>query len=312
MKIFDLHCDTIFECETGKKELYKNDLQVDLQKMKKGEAFAQCFAIFLDQKSCEEMHVSPYERYRQLYGYLLKELAKNSSLISQARNGKEILENEVEGKISAIVTVEGGEVLEGNLGRLDDLYQDGVRLMTLTWNYENEIGYPHEVGGGLKNFGFETVLRMNELGMVVDVSHLSDEGFWDVIRTTNKPIVASHSCARSICDNSRNLTDEMLHILGDHGGAAGLNFAPSFLRENSLESRVSDLARHAAHMVKKGGEEVLCLGTDFDGIGGNLEIDGPEKMALLWDALKRAGFTERQIELVQWGNAQRVIREALK
>ena len=95
MKIFDLHCDTIFECETGKKELYKNDLQVDLQKMKKGEAFAQCFAIFLDQKSCEEMHVSPYERYRQLYGYLLKELAKNSSLISQARNGKEILENEV-------------------------------------------------------------------------------------------------------------------------------------------------------------------------------------------------------------------------
>lgn len=305
MKIFDLHCDTIFECETGKKELYKNDLQVDLQKMKKGEAFAQCFAIFLDQKSCEEMHVSPYERYRQLYGYLLKELAKNSSLISQARNGKEILENEVEGKISAIVTVEGGEVLEGNLGRLDDLYQDGVRLLTLTWNYENEIGYPHEVGGGLKNFGFETVLRMNELGMVVDVSHLSDEGFWDVIRTTNKPIVASHSCARSICDNSRNLTDEMMRAIGEQGGVIGLNYFCEFLNKIERNSTCEMVMEHAKQIVRCAGIESLALGSDFDGIEGSLEWKDYAGIQMVIDYLHRE-FTYDQLEKICFKNAMRI------
>lgn len=246
-------------------------------------------------------------------------IREHGEKLAFAGNGTDLLENRKAGKLSAFLSLEDGRLVRGSHERLRHLYDKGVRLITLTWNHDNCFGranYREEPFGnresGLTAFGKEAVTQMEALGILTDVSHLSDEGFFDAADCIRGPFVASHSNARALCNCSRNLTDEMLHILGDHGGAAGLNFAPSFLRENSLESRVSDLARHAAHMVKKGGEEVLCLGTDFDGIGGDLEIDGPEKMALLWDALKRAGFTERQIELVQWGNAQRVIREALK
>ena len=155
---------------------------------------------------------------------------------------------------------------------------------------------------------------MNELGMIVDVSHLSDEGFYDVAAVSEKPFIASHSNARALAGCSRNLSDDMIRLLAEQGGVTGLNFAPGFLEEDfySKESRIERMTAHANYIVNCGGEEVLALGSDLDGVGGRLEIPSPDKMDLLWEGLKKAGLTERQIELAARKNAERVIGEIMK
>lgn len=233
---------------------------------------------------------------------------------------EDLEQNEKEGKMSAFLTLEDGRAVRGSMERLESLYKKGIRLITLTWNHDNCFGRANyrdgafgSRGSGLTAFGKEAVLRMNEMGMLVDVSHLSDEGFYDVARLSKKPFIASHSNARALACCSRNLSDEMLRLLAEKGGVAGLNFAPGFLDEdfNSTKSRVLRMAEHAAYMVKVGGEEVLALGSDLDGIGGELEIPSPESMELLWDAVRRKGFSERQAELFMRGNAKRVIGAVL-
>ena len=199
------------------------------------------------------------------------------------------------------------------------MYRQGIRLITLTWNYENCLGYPNSRDGavmnqGLKPFGLEMVDRMNALGILVDVSHLSDGGFWDCIRVSRSPIIASHSNTRSLCGVPRNLTDDMLRALAEKGGAAGLNFYPVFLREKVSEVTVQDIARHAAHMISEAGEDLPAIGTDFDGfvckdVTGYLS--GPGDMELVWEAMKKQGITERQLDKIWSGNALRVLKAVL-
>ena len=167
---------------------------------------------------------------------------------------------------------------------------------------------------GLKKFGLETVEHMNTLGLMVDVSHLSDGGFWDCIRHSKAPVVASHSNARALCGRPRNLTDEMLKALSEKGGVAGLNFYPAFLQEEEERVTVQDIARHAAYMMKVAGEDVPAIGTDFDGFqckGVSGYILGPGEMEQVWEAMKKQGITERQIEKIWSGNALRVMKEIL-
>ena len=161
-----------------------------------------------------------------------------------------------------------------------------------------------------KPLGIEAVQEMNRLGILVDVSHLSDAGFWDVQKYSKKPFVASHSNARSVTGHPRNLTDEMIRAVAESGGIIGLNFAPDFLGEGGA-SRVSDMARHVLHIREKGGSGVLALGSDFDGIGGTLEIGGPDQFVLLWEALRKAGMSETELEGMWYGNGARVLREVL-
>ncbi len=267
----------------------------------------------------------PPEEWDDVYiGRLLdgffREMEACSGEMAPAFCLEDLKENEKAGKLSAFLTLEDGRAVRGELSRLDGFYDRGIRLITLTWNQDNCFGranYRDSVfgsrGSGLTDFGKEAVLRMNELGMLVDVSHLSDEGFYDVARISEKPFVASHSNARALAGCSRNLSDGMIRILAEKGGVMGLNFAPGFLEEDfySRKSRVSRMAAHAAHIVDCGGEEVLALGSDLDGIGGELEIASPDQMGLLWDALKKTGFSERQLERFMRGNAERVIGEVL-
>lgn len=168
---------------------------------------------------------------------------------------------------------------------------------------------------GLKPFGKEAVVYMQqELGMLVDVSHLSDGGFYDVAALCQKPFIASHSNARALSPHPRNLSDKMLGILGEKGGVAGLNFYGCFLNEDIRcdRSRAKRIAQHARYMADKGGVECVGLGSDFDGIDGNMELTGCEKMPLLWDALKEEGFHESEIEKIAHQNVLRVIGEAMK
>ena len=241
-----------------------------------------------------------------------------------ARSAEEILRMERENRVAGVLTVEEGGVLNGRPERLKKLHARGVRLITLTWNYENCIGSPNSrepeiMRRGLTPFGMQTVERMNELGMIVDVSHLSDGGFWDCIKYSSKPIMASHSNARALCPHPRNLSDEMLHALGEKGGVAGVNFYGAFLRPAGKpteedRAQAEAIVRHIRHMMDRAGEDAVALGTDFDGFDRESlpsGIRGVQDMGVLWDAMKRAGFTERQIEKTAYGNVMRVLRECM-
>lgn len=332
-RLVDMHCDTISELQRkGTAEnLYENHLCVDMEGMKRAGTMVQFFACFVDGKEYVNGKQAWVSKHRQIdakawdcaYLCVLDMIGRirqeeNDGLRLAEYEG-EIQENNRSDVISAIATVEEGGVLNGQMERLAELYGRGIRLMTLTWNYENCVGYPNSrdssvMARGLKAFGLETVEQMNALGMIVDVSHLSDGGFWDCIRHSKAPVVASHSNARALCGNPRNLTDAMLKALSEKGGAAGLNFYPAFLLEDETQVTVQDIARHAAHMIEVAGEDVPAIGTDFDGFecrGVSGYITGPGEMERVWEAMKKEGITERQIEKIWSGNALRVMKEIL-
>jgi membrane dipeptidase len=326
MKFIDLHCDTLMHT-VGREEplsLLKNhQTSIDFERMKEGGSMAQFFAVFLP---TEEMflenigEVIDDDLYiNTLVDTLKREVGENSTMIALAHNHEEILKNEKEGRMSAILTIEDGRSVHGSLDKLRLYYDIGIRLISLTWNFENCFGYPNSddrniMEKGLKEFGGEAVEYMNQLGMIVDVSHLSDGGFFDVAKISKKPFVASHSNVRAISPHKRNLTDQMIRILGEKGGVAGINFAPHFLQPDTSTDRstIELMVRHLNHMKNVGGEDVVALGSDFDGILGDLEVDSINKVPMIFDALRRDGWSQGQIEKLAYKNTLRVIKEAMK
>jgi membrane dipeptidase len=174
-------------------------------------------------------------------------------------------------------------------------------MLTLTWNYENELAFPNGQTGGLKETGLAFLAEMERLGMIADVSHLGDDGFWDVCRAAKKPFLASHSCCRALRPHRRNLTDPMLKALADRGGIVGVNFYADFLGE-SRESRLADIVRHARHIADTAGVDAVALGSDFDGIDCPLEFGDAAGMPQVAEALVRGGFTEAEAEKICWKN----------
>lgn len=311
MNLIDLHCDTAFLMSVIKEpiELRQNNLCVDLIKMKEAGSMAQFFASFLHMKRFDGDFSKAYEAALTMLEMTKSEFLKNNDMIALARNYSELMDNHSKGLMSGFLTIEEGGIIEGEMERLERLYAEGVRLITLTWNFENCFGYPNGAEGGLKPFGIEAVERMNELGIIVDVSHLSDGGFWDVMKYSKKPAIASHSNARRECGHRRNLTDEMIRALAEKGGISGINFYPAFLSEEN-KATVDDLVRHIVHMYHMGGEEFVAIGTDFDGFEG--AVDGLEhmgKMQAFYEALRKRKFTDSQIEKFCYKNALRVIKE---
>ena len=317
MKLIDMHCDTISVLHESKENvcLRENNFHVDLQKLKKANSKAQFFALFTELEEIKEINQQPYEYVNNMLNRFNKEIEENKELIALARSYDEMQENEKNNKISAFLTIEEGEVLEGSLDNLKEVYDKGVRLITLTWNYANTLGYPNckkeFMNKGLTKRGIEVVEMMNELGMIVDVSHLSDGGFYDVLKHSKKPFVASHSNARSITNHSRNLTDEMIKYLANNGGVMGLNFCAPFL-SNDKVTRVKYMIEHLKHIRNVGGVDVMAMGTDFDGIGGELEIANIGEIDKLIVELKKSGFKEDEIDKIWHKNAERVIKEVLK
>lgn len=316
MRLIDMHCDTFLLLMRQKGvNLQKNALCVDVEKMKMAGSMAQFFASFIYWNDFQGEHAweDAYQYAKKMITYGKAELAKCADSIAIAHDYHELIANHDNGKMSAVLTLEEGGVINGKMDYLEELYRQGIRLITLTWNYENCIGFPNSrdeklMQLGLKPFGIEVVNRMNELGMIIDVSHLSDGGFWDVIRHSKKPIVASHSNARSLCDHPRNLTDEMIKALAEHGGVAGVNFYPYFLHKSG-KATVDDIADHIWHMYQVGGEDVVAFGTDFDGFDeGELDISHIGQMNRVYEAVKKRGFTGRQMEKLLSGNILRVMQ----
>ena len=293
MNAIDLHCDTMSKLvELGPTTLLrKNELNVDIGKLQAGNFAAQFFALFIDMAKTE----NPLEYCLKMVDRFHMELAENQTTICLATNHAELLKNQSDGNISAFLTIEEGGALKGSLSNLRNFYRLGVRLLTLTWNYPNELGFPNALAEcrdkGLTEFGREVVAEMNRLGMILDVSHLSDQGFYDVAATSSQPFVASHSNA-------------------EKGGVTGLTLARSFLAEPP-NCRVEDMVRHVKHIYQVGGIDVIAIGSDFDGTKPPLEVADSSEIGKLITGLAQAGFSDAELEKICYRNAARVIREVL-
>lgn len=328
MKIIDLHCDTICVIDRFNRKknenisLIENSLQIDEKKLISGNYFAQCFAmfVFLEGENPFEACVNEIDTFYQKI-----EECENIKL---ALNYDDLIKNNTDNKVSAILTIEEGGVCKGNLSFLNIFYRLGIRMICLNWNFENEIGFPNygkfiedkpdyitpNIKDGLTEFGFTMVKRMNELGMIVDVSHLSDKGFWDVLNTSSKPIVASHSNARGVCKHVRNLTDEMIIALHKKGGVMGMNYCASFLNDDETigKNTIDCLIEHIIYIKNLVGVDVIALGSDFDGINPDIELKDASYMVGFVERLVQEGFSKDEIDKICYLNALRVFKEVLK
>ena len=247
-----------------------------------------------------------------MYNNFIRELKENDDSIEIVRNLNELEVVNNKGKIGAFLSIEEGEVLEGKVERVKELYDMGIRFITLTWNFKNSIGYPN-TGYKYKDYGLtekgkEIVLEMERQGIIPDCSHLSDGGFYDLVDICKKPFVATHSNARAITNHSRNLTDEMIVKLSNKGGVMGLNFCASFLGKEKVPS-INSMLAHLKHIKNVGGIDVLALGTDYDGIENEVEIKNIGEIGILRDALNKEGFTNSEIDKIFYGNVKRVLKE---
>lgn len=311
MNLIDFHCDTIYKLrKTPSENLRKNSFSVDTDKLKCSGSIAQFFALYIDLAETKD----PFDEFNRMADIFRKELEANSDALRFSGSFGELMENQKNGYVSTFLTVEEGAALEGRISNLEELHRLGVRLITLTWNYPNEIGYPNFKGKyadmGLTDFGCEVVEAMNHYNMIIDVSHLSDRGFYDVSEVSTKPFMASHSNARSVTGNLRNLTDDMIRTLGNKGGIVGVNFEKTFLG-NSEQGKISEIIRHIDHIRNVGGIEILAIGSDFDGIDTPPEISDIGQMGKLLEALEVRGYSQDEIEKIFYRNGLRFIRDTM-
>jgi len=328
MKFIDMHCDTLMQAVRGSIVTDLVEVEgsmLDIKRMKAGGASTEFFAMFFPPVKesglieFEGIALNDKDYFELLYKCYKNTMERGKEYIAEAMNADDIIKNEAAGKMSGILTFEDGRLIDGSLDKMKQYYDMGIRLISLTWNGENCFGYPcsrdaEAMSKGLKKFGKEAVEYMNELGIIIDVSHLSDGGFWDVAELSKKPFVASHSNCRSLSPHQRNLTDEMIKKMAEKGGVSGINFAPAFLDADitAKDSTLELLSLHLRHMIDVGGEDFPALGSDLDGIGGNLEVNCISKMSMIFDRLAADGVSERIIEKIAYTNAFRVIKETMK
>ena len=308
--MIDLHCDTIMQLldhpDSG--DLYRNTWKIDIEKLQKAHSKVQDFALFINLGDTND----PYGRYEEMRNLCTTQIHLYGEHIQHVLSYQDVESVYKSGKIGALMSIEEGGVLGGDLDKLKQAYQDGVRLITLTWNYPNGLGEPHcgEQHKKLTPKGIEFVEAMQDLGIIVDCSHLNDAGTEQLGDILNVPFVASHSNAREVTAHTRNLPDNLIKLIANKGGVIGLNFAQSFLGTSPV-SRIEDIVKHGLYLINKGGEDVVALGTDFDGIKPNTEIKDASEMYRLYDAFKEAGLSVDQCEKLFWKNADRLLKEIL-
>lgn len=258
--LVDCHCDTITKLMDEQKELFENDCHVDIKKLKSFDCCVQFFAIWLQSKYYSNA-LNQTLKYIDFYN---NQISKYSEHITKVQTFNDIIKNQNENKISAVLTIEGGEALEGKLSTLDYLYSLGVRALTLTWNNDNLLAGGASGNNGLTEFGYKVVERMHSLGMIVDVSHLSEKSFWDFDRVNKLPFMASHSNVKSLCNHKRNLSDEQIKAIAKKDGVIGINLYNNFL--SNTVSTVDDVINHIDYIIKLVGSDYVGFGCDFDGM----------------------------------------------
>ena len=309
--VFDLHCDTALAL-LGKDlqqagSLRKNEYHIDLERAAQLPGYAQCFACFTTPRDNRPGGTTVTQLFEREMVSVLREVEKNKDLISLAYSAKEIENNYKNGKMSAILTIEGPAGFDFDPALLEDLYKVGFRITTLGWNEKNVLCGSHKTGGGLTDLGKEYVFEAQRLGMLVDVSHISDEAFWDIMEITNAPVIASHSNSRAVYDVSRNLTDDMFKAISQTGGVAGLNLYPGFLGENAT---LDTVCNHVIHWLELDGEKHVALGGDLDGVEALPDgFAGVQDYPKLAECLLARGVSEQTVHDIFWNNAMGVIQK---
>ena len=264
--VFDLHCDTAVELSAQKKPWASNDLHIDLDRagclLTHHQFYAFCCVIGADWKPLPAPLAEA--RFFTAVSDFYTQLEQNRDRARLCRNVEDLIAAAQEGKQGVFLSLEGPEVIDCDPDRLEELKDLGFLMTTLTWNYPNALAGPHTTDQGLTDRGRAFVRRAQELGIVIDVSHLSERAFYDLVDITTAPLVASHSNSRAVCGHSRNLTDQQFKILCNLGGLVGLNLYPPFLRDSG-QADFSDVKRHLDHFLDLGGYHHLALGGDLDG-----------------------------------------------
>ena len=314
LPVFDLHCDTALALlgdsinEAG--SLRKNNLHIDLERAKQLPGYCQCFACFTTPYMEEKDHISPVVVFERELATVQRELDKNSDLMSLCYSPEEIEENRKNGKMSAVLTIEGPAGFGFDPELLESLYLIGFRISTLGWNEKNPLTGSHATGGGLTDLGRAYVKNAQELGILVDVSHISDEGFWDIMKITKAPVIASHSNSRAVFGASRNLTDDMFKAIVETGGVAGLNQYRHFLGENPTLDTACDHVLHFLELDPTGKH--IALGGDLDGIEAAADgFTGIESYPALAQRLLERGISEEMLMDIFWNNAIGVMERAV-
>ena len=254
MQVFDLHADTISKLMDTKEELRKNNLHLDVERLCNYSSYVQVFAVFSEEFSPVLAKTAAKEIIEKFYA----ECRKNN--IAICKNYDDYMA--AKSPVKAFLSLEGGYCIE-EISDIDRLYDMGVRMIAPTWNYGSAIasGVLDEIDNGLSAFGKKAVLKMNELGIIIDVSHISPRSFWDIARISKMPIIASHSNLKSVKQNARNLDDEQFVQICKMGGIVGINLYPQFFGED-----IKDVVEHVKKMLALGGEDSIAIGADFDGV----------------------------------------------
>ena len=313
--VFDFHCDTALALlgddfnQAG--NLRKNQLHIDLERASKLGGYAQCFACFTTPMMEKQYGVSPVVMFERELATIQREVDKNRDLIAIAYSPAEILEHRKAGKMSAILTLEGTAGFGHDPALLEDLYAIGFRVVSLGWNEKNPLTGSHVTGGGLTDMGREFVREAQRLGFLVDVSHISDEGFWDMMKITEGPILATHSNSRSVFSNSRNLTDDMFRAICETGGVAGYNACDEFTGANPTVDTICDHIFRFLELDPDGKH--VALGGDLDGVSKMPEgFDGVQSWPVLAKRLLRRGLDENQVRDIFWNNGFGVMELAVR
>lgn len=302
MKYFDCHADTLTKILRTGENLAHNLGDYDLNRVEQfARQYGQVFAIWRDRKQMDM--AAPEEEFRKLYGRTVALLEEEKERIVLCKSGQELADAFAQGKSAAILAIEDASIMGSYIERIREL---GIRVVLLTWNHQNEYGYGSvtDQKGGLKPRGRELVRRLSEEHMILDVSHLSDRGVEDLLELTERPVVATHSNVRAVCDHPRNLTRNQIQEIIARGGLIGMNFYRKFLGDPSGVP-IDKLFAHMDYILNLGGENVLALGGDLDGCNHEFPegFVGVESIPWLWEEMARAGFSESLMEKVFFQNA---------
>ncbi|MFP4201179.1 MAG: dipeptidase [Clostridia bacterium] len=326
--VVDGHVDTLMAAVKGQRKLGERSHEghADFPRLREGGVNVQLFAHYIEPDFKPDRGLL---RFMQMADAFFREVEENGDIATHVKTVSDIERLRAEGKLGCVMSIEGAEAIAGDLGVLRVLFRLGVRVIGLTWNQRNLLADgigEARTGGGLTELGVAAVREMDRLGVVVDVSHLSDPGFWDVVEVSRRPFVASHSNSRAVCDHPRNLTDDQIKALARAGGVMGMNFAPNFVHPdlgakadpvsgsraapNAPRATLEMVLDHIDHIVELVGPEHVGLGSDFDGIGDTPDgLEDPTKLPDLTAGLLRRGYPEDDVRAILGGNFLRVFRE---